>query len=568
MKALLHRILLSALLLSAFPAAAQRVALVIGNNQYSELPGNMQLTSPVHDAEDIAAQLKTLGYTLVTGGAVTDATRDKITTATEQFATAARGAEAAVFYFSGHGIQVGDDNYLLPSDTPKLTGLSTLNNRAVLLRNSVMVALEEADAKSKVIILDCCRDNPFASQLSQALAQVGKSIKTKSVGEITGYGPGFYLAFATSPGQTAADGNGARNSPFTAAMLRAIPTGAAKDIDFFFRDVKALLPDDQVSWTNHSIKGSFSLLPGNGAPVMPSKPFIPKRPDSVPTDALASVSKNAPFTNGLGMKFVPAGSPGVLFSVWETRVRDFEAFVEESGHDAVSENRFGAPAFTLEKKADGSAGWEQKGGSWKDPRFPAKQTEEHPVVGVSYLDAEAFCEWLTKLERASGKIPTGASYRLPTDSEWSRACGPEEFPWGDHYPPRATDGNYSGAEALIGVLKGYTTDLVKAGFKDSAARTSAVGMFAENRFGLYDMGGNVWEWCSTWYTVDLNDEETKKAVPVLADDKGGQTYRVLRGASWYNSDRVILRSSCRNGAHPVSRSGDIGFRCVLVVAGG
>lgn len=85
--------------------------------------------------------------------------------------------------------------------------------------------------------------------------------KPETTGDSRGYGPGFYLAFATSPGATAADGNGARNSLFTAAMLKALPGSAGKDIDFYFRDVKALLPNDQVSWTEHSITGSFALVP-------------------------------------------------------------------------------------------------------------------------------------------------------------------------------------------------------------------------------------------------------------------------------------------------------------------
>lgn len=553
---------LCALNLALGATAADRVALVIGNNTYRELPERMQLTSPGFDAADVASALQKLGYTLVNDGPITDASSESISTATERFAALARNAEAAVFYFSGHGIQVGEDNYLLPSDTPKLTGLSMLKNRAVLLRDSVMVALEEAGAKTKVIILDCCRDNPFSAQLETALAQVGKSIRTKSVGEITGYGPGFYLAFATSPGSTAADGNGARNSPFTAAMLRTLPDSAAKDIDFYFRDVKALLPDDQVSWTNHSIKGSFSLAPGGGmASVSPPT-------TRAPADPFAAVGKNTPFQNSIGMAFVPAGTPGVLFSVWETRVRDFEAFVEETGHDAINENNFGTKALTLEKTADGSVGWEQKGGSWRDPRFPASQTAEHPVVCISYLDAEAFCAWLTKKERAIGKIPPNASYRLPSDSEWSRACGPGEFPWGDHFPPRTTDGNYCGQEAMVGVYQGLTNDLVNAGFKDAAARTGQVGMFTDNRFGLCDMGGNVWEWCSTWFTADLNDSQTKKALPALANDKGGQTFRVLRGASWSVIFRVLMRSSCRGFGHPLDRDDYNGFRCVLAMAGG
>ena len=261
-----RHIALFACLLMTSPAWAERVALVIGNNTYTNLPERMQLSSPVADAADVAAALKALGYRLINDGPISNVSREAMTTAAEKFTVAARGAEAAVFYYSGHGIQVGDDNYLLPTDTPKLTGLSMLKNRGVLLRDSIMVALEEAGAGTKIVILDCCRDNPFSAQLDAALAQVGKSVKTKSVGEITGYGPGFYLAFATSPGQTAADGNGARNSPFTAAMLKAVPTSAGKDLDFFFRDVKANLPPDQVSWTNHSLKDSFTLAPG-GNPV-------------------------------------------------------------------------------------------------------------------------------------------------------------------------------------------------------------------------------------------------------------------------------------------------------------
>jgi len=253
--------------------AAQRVALVIGNNAYRDLAPSMQLTSPVADATDVAAALKALGYVIITGQALTDASRDVITTATEKFAAESKGAEAAVFFYSGHGVQVGEDNYLLPTDTPKLTGMSMLKNRGVLLRDSIMVGLEEADVKTKVIILDCCRDNPFSAQLEAALSGIGKSVKTKSVGQITGYGPGFYLAFATSPGTTASDGNGQRNSPFTAAMLNAIPKSASKDIDFFFRDVKGKLGADQVSWTNHSLTDSFSLgTTTESAPVASSPP--------------------------------------------------------------------------------------------------------------------------------------------------------------------------------------------------------------------------------------------------------------------------------------------------------
>ena len=276
----MKRLLLILLLATCpFLVVAERVALVIGCNRYANLPPSRQLTSPVHDAEDVAAALKSLGYTLVTGAAVTNAGKDTIISATERFAQQAKDAEAAVFYFSGHGVQMADDNYILPSDVPSLTGLSVLRNRSVLLRDSVMVALEEAGARTKVIILDCCRDNPFAVQLESALSQISKSVHTKSVGAIEGYGPGFYLAFATSPGFTAEDGNGQRNSPFTAALLKTLPSSGGKDIDFFFRDVKAFLGAEQVSWTNNSLTQEFSLGRPQGstgtAAIVPTPSFSP-----------------------------------------------------------------------------------------------------------------------------------------------------------------------------------------------------------------------------------------------------------------------------------------------------
>ncbi|MGV3663170.1 MAG: N-acetylmuramoyl-L-alanine amidase [Prosthecobacter sp.] len=298
-------LLLSLYVLSSPHAAlaAERVALVIGNNSYTNLSESRQLGSPVADATDVAAALMALGYVLVNDGPITNVTRDGMTAATESFATQAKGAEAAVFYYSGHGVQVGEDNYLLPSDAPRLTGLSMLKNRAVLLRDSVMVALEEAGVRTKVIILDCCRDNPFSAQIETALAQVGKSIKTKSVGEITGYGPGFYLAFATSPGTLADDGNGERNSPFTAAMLKILPGSASKDIDFLFREVKASLGEAQVSWTSHSLQGSFVLahtppapvpevsLPQMSATATASAATTPPAPEGSPPDTAEKKTK-------------------------------------------------------------------------------------------------------------------------------------------------------------------------------------------------------------------------------------------------------------------------------------
>jgi len=231
------------------------------------------------------------------------------------------------------------------------------------------------------------------------------------------------------------------------------------------------------------------------------------------------------FTNTLGMKFVPVPGTEVAFCIWETRVKDYAAY------------------------AAANAGAD---GSWKEPPFfkklGFKQEDTHPVVNVSWEDAQAFCEWLTKKELATGKIKAELKYRLPTDAEWSVAVGlgkekrntPEEkdegikgvYPWGKEWPPPVGAGNYY--------------EILKV---DKFDYTSPVGSFASNKDGLHDMGGNVWEWCEDKYSPTIS-------------------YRVLRGASWFRNYPDLLLSSRRSRYAPVRRFRTVGFRCVLVGGSG
>jgi hypothetical protein len=200
--------------------------------------------------------------------------------------------------------------------------------------------------------------------------------------------------------------------------------------------------------------------------------------------------------NSLGMRFVRVAGTRVLFSVWDTRVGDFETFVNNTGHDAT--------AGMLSLGKDGN--WEPDGKTWQQPGFVQGPT--HPVVGVSWNDAKAFCNWLTKHERSAGHLPDGLEYRLPTDEEWSAAVGlqneegrtPEEksrriglFPWDfpnkrePHWPPPEGAGNYAGQEEKKSG-DWPTTWSVIDGYTDAYPRTSPVGSFSANQFGLYDMG--------------------------------------------------------------------------------
>ena len=177
---------------------------------------------------------------------------------------------------------------------------------------------------------------------------------------------------------------------------------------------------------------------------------------------------------------------------------------------------------------------------------------------MTWQEAVAFCKWLTMKEQKEGLIPADQAYRLPTDVEWSIGVGlsnepgrtpeqrdmsvPEVYPWGNTWPPPSGAGNYTGEET--------GSDVAIKGYDDSFPWTSPVGSFPANQFGLFDMGGNVWEWC-----MDTWNSESKA--------------RVLRGASWYNGAlKLSLLSSCRVHASPDSGTDNYGFRVVIAGEGG
>ena len=218
-----------------------------------------------------------------------------------------------------------------------------------------------------------------------------------------------------------------------------------------------------------------------------------------------------PWENSLGMKFVPVPGTGVLFGIWDVRVQDYEKFASATRRE-----------------------WSKSGEA------------THPAVNVSWEDAQAFCAWLTKQEHAVGRLGASQKYRLPTDAEWSVAVGLDEprggtpkskdgqiknvYPWGTQWPPPRGAGNYSSSLKV-----------------DDFEGTSPVGSFAANKYGLYDMGGNVWQWCEDFYD-------------------GNSGNRVLRGASFDVGYADYLLSSFRRSFTAGDRYDVFGFRCVVVVA--
>lgn len=235
---------------------------------------------------------------------------------------------------------------------------------------------------------------------------------------------------------------------------------------------------------------------------------------AVDLSKLKPAAAGSPYTNSLGMEFVPAGN--LLAGRHEVRLQDFNAFI---------------------KATDGI--WDKK------PTFLSN--DSHAVVAVSWDQANEFCDWLTRRDRLAGLLSNTAKYRLPSDEEWSALTGmPREtgsdpsvrhlgnkthFPWGnDAWPPPPSSVNMDSEKT--------------ESYRDSYSYTSPAGTFPANSLGIYDLGGNAAEWCADSWPGSPED-------------------RVVRGGSWLSGEKEALLSSARAHMPKSTARSDVGFRCVI-----
>jgi len=209
-------------------------------------------------------------------------------------------------------------------------------------------------------------------------------------------------------------------------------------------------------------------------------------------------------------------------------VDQFAAFVKDSSYKTDAE------------KADWSIGFEIKDGtfdvkktvrSWREPSFDQKG--DYPVVQVSWNDAKAFCDWLSK--------KSGKTVVLPTEAQWEYACragSKTRFSFGDSDKGIA---NYAWHAA------------------NATGTPHPVGQKKPNAWGLYDMHGNVWEWCADWYGPSSKEGAADPQGPASGDQ------RVLRGGAWV-SNPIACRAAYRVGQAPGFRYYFIGFRVAMPAA--
>ncbi|MBK6607412.1 MAG: caspase family protein [Leptospiraceae bacterium] len=224
-------------------------ALVIGVSAYEHIS---PLTNTVNDAEDIAKTLRKLGFAVMLE---TNPTLTEFEDALENFATSIQyNKDVALFYYSGHGIQVDGKNYLIPKNAE--LDRETRIKRQTIDLEEVTLKVSEARNELNIFILDACRDNPFAGKFRSV---------NRGLAEIKKMPPSTYFAYAAAAGQTASDGiEGARNGIFTESFLKVLEEYSSEEIDMIFRKTRSSVlkktKNVQEPWTNHNLSERHYLI--------------------------------------------------------------------------------------------------------------------------------------------------------------------------------------------------------------------------------------------------------------------------------------------------------------------
>ena len=551
--------------------AADKYALLIGITRYSHSRMNdTPLLYPEADATAVGQVLQKNGYTITTLLGE-DATRDSIQKELNKLASQGSDGGVCLVGLFGHGVQYGNDAYFAAWDTGIRHVTDSQGNK---LRNAdgsvklepdpstmtsmrdILDALATAGVSNRILLADCCREDPSAAR--------GRAFGSKlSVADLP---PGMAALFACSASERAWEHKYWGHGAFTYSLLQRLQTPTpgmtANELGVgLFQDVRQAVSEK----TNGTERQTVNPIT-NGIVDLQLKAV-----DTTP-DTLTNLT-------GMRLRLIPAGtfqmgsrktaaqlaaefsmygaeekflsdeqpqhrvtlSKAFYMGIHEVTRGQFDQFVRDSGYRTEAE-----------RDGKGGYGYSTQDGyqqdvkyNWRNPGF--EQTDAHPVVNVSWNDSVAFCEWPSE--------KTGRTYRLPTEAEWEYACRggtTTEYAFGDDPEQLNRFGNVF--DKLFKTSLNTASDSYLRSV-DGFVFTAPVGQYRENGFGLYDMHGNVWEWCS-----DGARDYGRASVTDPIGPSGSS--RVLRGGSWLYSPSNA-RSAFRFNFTPDVRSHFVyGFRVV------
>ncbi len=510
------------------PGNSDKLALVIGNSNYQHISKPIY---PAHDAKVIKEALKAQDYDVLEAynldRANLKATIRDLYKYLPQYKT-------LVVFYAGHGLEVNGVNYLVPTDANARAAIEVEDHCVKL--DYLFARIDNPDI-AKLVVLDACRNNPFSDIRGEGngIARIHHQKKNTKI------------IFSTASATTVKDDN-----PFAEIFAQHIRQGGCiENILLATTDAVEQKRRDQIIWQQGSLKENICFGDMNsmtedsdGDGLVDEIDACPKRPGKAANNGCPP----DPIPDGMvlveGGEFMMGCTPeqGVcevdekpvhqvyvddfLMAEHEVTISQFKAFVDATGHRT-----------TAEKEGDSwvwnGSSWDEKSGvSWRDDvagnRRPYSDYS-HPVIHISWHDAVAYCKWLSTKE--------GRTYRLPTESEWEYAARGGKYVEGTIY---------SGGNSLSG--EGWY-------ISNSGGSTRPVMCKRPNALGLYDMSGNVREWCSDWYG-DYNSGYQRNPTGI-----SGGFYRVFRGGGW-NADAVNCRVAARRGGTPSYRMNAVGFRVV------
>ena len=492
----------------------KRIALLIGNAIYLE--GNKPVSTALHDVRNLATELRRSNFDVEQ---MENLTRAEMRRVLEAFFAKIQPGSAALFYFSGFGIQIANQSFLIPVDAQIRSEAEAKRDGFAI--DNILSRMAQKGARVKIAIIDASRRNAYEGRLRSFSAGLWR----------TDIPDGTLAIYATAPGKVRDDDTGA-TSLFMQQLLTEIrdPNNSAEEA--FSRTklaVSAASANEQIPWVVSSLNEDFyfakSKSTSRTAPPQPERVGLsplpvptPAPPATVPPNGAdqprrtpEASAASAPLTNSFRdcpecpeMIVVPAGAfdMGAAGGTFDTPV-----------HPVTIRQQFALGRYEITFDD-----WDlclQAGACRFKPDDHGWGRGDHPVINVSWFDAKEYLTWLAQ--------KTGKPYRLPSEAEWEYAArGGTKTPF------------YWGTQ--VGVRMANCRDCQTG----KPVQTFAVGSFPPNPFGLNDMAGNAAEWLEDCWN------ESYKGAPSdgSAWTNGSCSLRVLRGGSFDNPS-TYLSSSAR-----------------------
>jgi len=369
--------------------AESRTALVIGNNSYSSGP----LKNPVNDANDMATTLRKLGFKVTLK---TNAKLETMESAIEDFGSQLKRGGVGLFYYAGHGVQVNGINYLIPIDA-KINKESDVRFKAVDA-GRILAEMDNANNGFNIVLLDACRDNPFAKSFRSA---------SRGLAIVNNSPAGTFISYSTSPGNIASDGEG-RNSPYTAALLKYIVEPGLPITEVFMKvRQKVRKESGQTPWELSSLEGNFYF--NRGKNVNRVEKEIELESDSDLNENADTDLENEQIKIALEQKKLRQEEN--LFEQRKVLAEEKRKLEEERSH-AVMAITLAAAGNDIRRDGRFVA---YDNGTVLDTRTNLMWSSKDNGKDISWLDAKRYCE----IYRAGGY----SDWRLPSQDELAGLYG-------------------------------------------------------------------------------------------------------------------------------------------------